>query len=222
MEDRMSYRGARRLHVLLMSWLTLTFVTGWLPFVRGVIDGPSYQWGAGLFAWNFSGAGTGGDFWYAALMAMLGLVLLAWGWRRPNGAFRIVLVLWLVLMLANTLYNVTTAPEAYRFQGDTLGVDISLVVIAPAFAAAMAGLAFYWFQFAPVLPVPPFGRTNVILIAIAALLLPIQYGLLSAGSGQDMNDVLGVLLTMAGWALLSAGLGVWRNPAGSAQPIQAL
>ena len=67
----MSYRGARRLHVLLMSWITLTFVTGWLPFVRGVMDGPTYQWGGGLFAWNFSGAGTGGDFWYAALMAAL-------------------------------------------------------------------------------------------------------------------------------------------------------
>ena len=57
----MSYRGARRLHIALMSWITLTFITGWLPFVRGVMDGPTYQWGGGLFAWNFSGAGPGGD-----------------------------------------------------------------------------------------------------------------------------------------------------------------
>lgn len=218
----MSYRGARRLHVLLMSWITLTFVTGWLPFVRGAMDGPSYQWGGGLFAWQFSGAGISGDYWYAALMAALGLGLLLWGWRGPNGPFRYVLIAWLVLMLANTLYNVTTAPDAYRFEGDTLGVDISLVVIAPAFAAGMAGLAVYWFQYAPSLPVPAFGRTNIVLIAIAILLLPLQYALLSAGQGQDTNDVVGVLLTMLGWVSLSAGLGMWRNPVGAGQPIQAL
>ncbi len=218
----MSYRGARRLHVLLMSWITLTFVTGWLPFVRGAMDGPSYQWGGGLFSWNFSGAGTGGDYWYAALMAALGLGLLLWGWRKPNGPFRLALAAWLALMFANTLYNVTTAPGEYRFQGDTLGGDVSLVVIAPAFAAAMAGLAFFWLQKAPNLPVPPFGRTNIVLIAISLLLLPLQYALLSSGQGQDSNDVLGVLLTMAGWVSLSAGLGVWRNSSPSAEPLQAM
>ena len=218
----MTYRGARRIHVLLMSWITVTFVTGWLPFLRGAMDGPSYQWGAGLFAWQFSGAGTGGDFWYAALMAAIGFGFLYYGWRRPNGPFRLVLVAWLALMFANTLYNVTTAPDAYRFQGDTLGVDISLVVVAPAIAAAMLGVAFYWLQKAPSLPVPPLGRTNIVLIAMAAMLLPVQYVLLSTGQGQDSNDIVGVLLTMAGWALFSAGLGLWRTPSVARAALQAM
>ena len=44
----MGYRNARRIHVLLMSWLTLVLVTAWLPMLRGAMDGPSYEWGAGL------------------------------------------------------------------------------------------------------------------------------------------------------------------------------
>ena len=218
----MTYRGARRLHVLLMSWLTISFVTAWLPFVRGAMDGPSYQWGGGLFGLQFGGAGLGGDYWYAASMAAVGLGLLLFGWRRPNGPFRLVLLAWLALMFADTLYNVATAPEAYRIRGDTLGLDVSLVVVAPAFAAAMFGIALYWFQQAPNLPVPPMARTNAVLIAIAVALLPIQFALLSTGQGQDSNDVVGVLLTMAGWASLSAGLGLWRNPSPVAQPLQAM
>lgn len=31
-------------------------------------------------------------------------------------------------------------------------------------------------------------------------------------NGQDASDVGGVLLTMLGWFLLSAGLGLWRLP----------
>jgi hypothetical protein len=218
----MGYRTARRIHILLMSWLTLTFVTAWLPFVRSAMDGPSYEWGSGLFAWQFSGAGLAGDYWYAALMAVIGLGFLVIGWRRPNGPFRLLLVGWLALMFANTLYNVTTAPDDYRFEGATLGVDISLVVVAPAFAAAMLGLALFWLQKAPNLPVPPLARTNAILVAVSILLLPIQFALLSSGQGQDSNDVVGVLLTMAGWALLSAGLGVWRMGGRAALPLQAM
>ncbi|MBX3561459.1 MAG: hypothetical protein KF780_06555 [Sphingomonas sp.] len=218
----MSYRAARRIHVLLMSWLTLGFVTAWLPFVRGAMDGESYQWGAGLFGLNFGGAGMSGDYWYAALMAGTGVGLLWWGWRRPNGAFRIVLIAWLALMLADTIYHVATAPESYRFRGDTLGIDVSLALVAPAVKGAVLALALWWFQSGPALPVPPLRRANATLIAMAVALLPLQYALLSRGQGQETADVVGVLLTMAGWAIFSAGLGLWRNPATQPLPARAI
>ncbi len=203
----MSDRGARRLHILLMAWLTLTFVIAWLPFLRGAMDGPSYQWGASHFGWDFGGAGTGGDYWFAAAKAALAVLLLWAGWRRPNGPFRMALLLWLALRLADTVHAAILAPEDFRFQGDTLGVDVSLALVAPALDAAMLLAAFWWFMQAPAIKVPPLGRLNIVLLAIFALLLPVQYWLLSAGSGQDTNDVVGVLLTMAGWVLLSVGLG---------------
>ena len=67
---------------------------------------------------------------------------------------------------------------------------------------------------------PPLGRLNMVLLAIFALLLPIQYWLLSTGSGQDTNDVVGVLLTMAGWLLFSVGLGRRRSAGREALPAQ--
>ena len=206
----MGYRVARRIHVLLMSWLTLLFTATWLPLLRGAMDGPSYAWGGGHFGYQFSGTGISGDYPYMIAKAAIALLFLWFGWRRPNGGFRPALVAWLALMLADTIYNVTTSPDSFRFQGDTLGVDLSLVLVAPALDALMLLIGAWWAVQAPALPVPPLARTNAVLLATAALLLPVQYGLLSSGRGQDMNDVVGVLLTLFGWVLLSAGLGLWR------------
>ncbi len=208
----MGYRTARRVQILLMSWLTLIFLTAWLPMLRGAMDGPSYEWGGGLLGFQFSGSGLAGDYWFVLIRSAVALALLWYGWRRPNGGFRLALVGWLALMLADTLYNVVTAPGDFRFRGDTLGVDISLAVAAPALDAAMLLIAGWWAARAPALPVPPLARANAVLLATAALLLPVQYALLSRGGGQDGSDVIGVLLTMLGWFLLSAGLGLWRIP----------
>jgi len=208
----MGYRTARRIQILLMSWLTLIFLTAWLPLLRGAMDGPSYQWGGGLLGLQFSGAGLSGDYWFVLAKGAIALGLLWYGWRRPNGRFRIALVAWLALMLADTIYNVVTAPGDFRFRGDTLGVDISLALIAPALDGAMLALAGWWAVRAPALPVPPFARANIVLLTTAAALLPVQYALLSSGRGQDTNDVIGVLLTILGWFLLSSGLGLWRIP----------
>ena len=213
----MGYRDARRLHVLLMSWLTLTFLMAWLPMLRGAMDGPSYQWGSGLLGFEFAGAGTGGDYWFVVARSAVALGFLWFGWRRPNGPFRLALVAWLTMNFVDTIFNVTTAPEDFRFRGDTLGVDISLALVAPALEAALVALAAWWAVKAPALPVPPLARANFVLLTTASLLLPVQYVLLSSGRGQQANDVVGVLLTIAGWFLLSAGLGLWRL--GRPQPL---
>jgi hypothetical protein len=213
----MGYRDARRLHVLLMAWLTVTLLAAWLPLLRGAFDGPSYQWGTELLGFRFAGAGLGGDYPFLIVKAAVALALLGFGWRRPNGAFRPALVAWLAMGLVDTLFNVITAPGDFRFRGDTLGVDVSLVLAAPALDAAMLGLAMWWSIRAPALPVPPLARANMVLLTAAVLLLPVQYALLSSGRGQQANDVVGVLLTIAGWFLLSAGLGLWRL--GRPQPL---
>ena len=67
----MGYRSARRIHVLLMSWLTLIFLTAWLPMLRGAMDGASYEWGAALLGAQFSGAGTSGDYWFVVVKAAI-------------------------------------------------------------------------------------------------------------------------------------------------------
>jgi hypothetical protein len=214
----MGYRTARRIQVLLMGWLTLVFLAAWLPVLRGVMDGPSYEWGASLLGVRFAGTGTGGDYWFVLLNAALAMALLVLGWRRPNGIFRVALIGWLTLALADTLFSVAAAPEAFRLRGDTLGIHVSLAVAAPAFGAAMLAIAAWWVSKAPPLPVPPLARANFVLLATAAALLPVQYMLLSSGRGQETEDVVGVLLTIAGWTLFSFGLGLWRI--GAPRPVR--
>ena len=210
----MSDRASRIVHVLLMAWLTVTLSVAWLPALRGLFDGPSYEWGANLFGISYSGAGLTGDYGYAALNAAIALALLWTGWRSPNGAFRPVLTLWLAFWLASTLYSVVASPDDYRFRGDTLGVDISLAWIGPGLGALMALLALWWWLRAPEIEVPPLAGINRMLIALFLLLVPGQYALLSAGRGQDGFDVAGVAFTLMGWVLLSFGLGIRRWPSG--------
>jgi hypothetical protein len=213
----MSVRTARRLQILLMIWVTTIFLTAWLPFLRSMMDGPSYEWGATLFGRQFSGNGLAGDYWYPVLKAAIGLSLLYGGWRRPDGLVRVALVGWLTLSLADTLYSVATSPENFRFRGDTLGIDLSLVLIAPALDATMLALAIWWAARAPALGQAPMSMTNHVMLGTAALLLPVQYLLLSSASGHDTPDVLGVLLTLTQWALISAGLAPWGGRGTSAR-----
>src|ERR1044072_6355926 len=46
----------------LLLWTALTTLVFWLPLVRGLFDGVTYQWGG----FGFSGRGTDGDYWFVA------------------------------------------------------------------------------------------------------------------------------------------------------------
>ena len=205
----MDNRIARATHCALMIWISLLFLAAWLPFVRSLMDGESYQWGARLLGRQFGGAGLSGDYWFAAGRAAIGLALLWLGWRRPNGRVRYAILGWLALMFADTLYSVVTAPESFRFRGDTLGVDVSLVSIAPVLDGFFLLLAFWWVARSPLLVTPPMGAVNRCLVGLALLMLPFQYFLLSSADGRGVNDVVGVVLTILGWGLLSAGFAPW-------------
>lgn len=211
----MNYSTGRRTHVVLMIWISLLFLTGWLPFIRSLMDGDSYQWGARILGRQFGGTGLGGDYWFAVTKAAIGVALLWFGWRRPNGAVRHAIVAWLALAFADTLYNIAMTPESFRFRGDTLGVDFSLIWFAPVLDGSFLLLAFWWMARSPALVTPPMGGRNRFFLGAALLLLPVQYLLLSSAQGQEANDVLGVLLTLLGWGLLSAGFAPWggRNAA---------
>src|SRR5690348_10797198 len=56
-----SGRSDRFLQGLLL-WTSLTTLIFWLPSVRGLFDGASYEWGA----FGFRGRGIAGDYWFVA------------------------------------------------------------------------------------------------------------------------------------------------------------
>ncbi|WP_324750481.1 hypothetical protein SH591_03135 [Sphingomonas sp. LY54] len=205
----MGYRTARFVHVIVMIWLTLLFLGPWQSFARGIMEGGSYRWAAGLLGMRFGGAGLGGDFWFAAVKAALGVALLWFGWRAPNGRVRWSIVAYLALMFADTLYNVSTRPEAFHVRDDRVGLEVSLAVVAPALDGLFLLLGLLWAWRTPTLATPAPGMANRFLLGLALLLLPLQFLLLRPVEGADSSASLGVLLTMLGWFLFSAALAPW-------------
>ena len=209
----MGTRAARLLQSGLMVWTTFLFLFAWLPLVRSLMDGSSYEWATLHFGHALGGAGTGGDFPFLAAKAALGLILIWLGWRRPNGVARLLLLLFAGLVFADALHSRVTAAEDLRFEGDTLGVSFP-IGLAALFAQGLYLLLAAAWTAAPRLPEVRMERRNSKLLSLAVALLPLQYLLLSTGRGQEVADVAGVLLTIAGWLLLSLGLAPWRGGRG--------
>jgi len=194
---------------LLLAWTALTTLVFWLPFIRTLMDGPTYEWGlAGL-----SGRRLQGDFWFPALGAALALSIRYFGWRGARLPFHALLLLWLVPLGALASWAALSEPEQFRFQGDTLGVDIPLAWAGPAIFGGMALLAVFWVvrnlrsgprgSHREILPWTP---TNRALTLALVGLLPVQFLLLRFGEPHGTTDQIGVILTIAQWLLVGFAL----------------
>lgn len=60
----------------ILIWTAITFIIVWLPFVRGLMDGNTYEWGNYFFGMQFGGRGVHGDYWLLVIQAVFGILLL--------------------------------------------------------------------------------------------------------------------------------------------------
>jgi hypothetical protein len=183
--------------------------TAWLPFIRGLMDGASYQWATTFYGWQLGGRGMAGDYWYALLRSAVGLVLLWGAWRRPTRLVRWLIAVYAVATLGDIAWAALANPDGFRFRGDTLGVDISLTWVASVLAAAFAVVAIRFALFddaAPAERLTGFSASGRRRLTLAVGLVPVQWALLSSATGMDWRDMMGVALTIAQWWLVSAGL----------------
>lgn len=195
---------------ILMVALAVTTLVFWLPTVRGLLDGPAYQWSN----FGFGGRGTTGDYWFP-VAGTVGTLAAFWlGWRGGRFPVHLVLVGWFGLLATVMVHLSLTTPEAARFRGDTLGVDISLVWVGPLVFCALAILAAVWalrdLRSRRVggsrRAVPPWARRNSLLLGIAAILLPVQVVLLGQGPIHGSLDQVGVVLVLVQWFVLALAL----------------
>lgn len=202
----------------LLVWTALPFVLFWLPLVRSLFDGRSYEWGVGWWGWRLGGAGVTGDLWYLVLGSALGTILLWSGWRGERAVFRWVLPVWFGLLLANAVYWAWQDPQGFVFRGDTLGVELNLTWVAPGFH--FVGLLLYlaWLRQDRRMPASarvaaPWTPRNTGRIVALLALLPLQFLLLRLGDPHGASDVIGVLITIAQWFAL--GWALAPGPSGS-------
>ncbi len=200
------WEPTRLLRVILI-WLAITFITDWLPMVRGAFDGPTYHWGTSYFGKQFSGSGTDGDYWLLVVKSIFAITVLYLGWRGSRMGFLLLALLWQIFGFADALFNSLTNPDEYRFKGDTLGVDVSLAWVAPTAYGFFLILTIFWatrnarreWQE----PVPPWSRKNSVWLIFLLALLPIQFVLLHFGTHQSTSDVIGVFVTIFQWLFLA-------------------
>lgn len=201
---------ARMARLALLFGLTAVLVLNWLPLVRGLLDGPSYQWGLQMFGRSYAGAGLEGDYGLLVGWAAIGVGLLFLGWRRPGSLFKGAALLWTGALAADWAWLVWKGQEV-AFEGATLGVALSVERIAAAVYALLFLLAAVWALLGRPTPAPRWTRLNTALLATAVLMLPVQYLLLRTGQGQEARDVIGVLMTMGQWLLVSLSFASWPD-----------
>lgn len=206
---------------ILLIGLTLAYILAWLPAVRGLLDGPTYEWGLTLFGKQFSGAGLEGDYWFVAAEAMLGIVTLFLGWRSPGFVFKAVSVLFTGTMFADTLHSAFVLGQDQVFEGATLGVNVSVGMIFLTVYGVLFALSLVWAAFGRPGTPPRWSLANSALLAIVILLLPLQYLLLATGQGREVSDQFGVLITMGQWLLLSLGFAPFARRPAAAEPALA-
>lgn len=185
----------------LFLWTSFTTVVFWLPAVRGAFDGASYQWE--LF--GFGGRGTDGDYWFPVVSAFATLFVLAAVWRRATWPLLGVITLWHLGLFAGTLWLAFFVPDAFRFKGDTFGIDISLVWLGPALfgLGAVAAMRGFWRAYHKRhLSPPAWNCRNQRWLLVLLACFPIQFALLRFGPPDSVADQLGVLLTIAQWLLV--------------------
>lgn len=191
---------------VLLAWTALTTVIFWLPLVRSLMDGDTYEWG---FI-GFGGHGLHGDLWLPALGVALALSIRSLGWRGARMPFHGLLLLWVVPLGAGATWLSLTQPEDFRFKGDTLGVDVSLVPVGILLFGGMAALAVFWvirdLRSGRRREALPWTRTNKVFGLALIALLPIQFVLLRFGEPHGTTDQIGVVLTILQWMLIGTAL----------------
>ncbi len=212
-----------RLLRMLLGWTAVTLLFAWLPLIRGPMDGASYVWGASYWGLSVGGSGSGGDYWLLVVQGIVGLSILALGWRGARPPFHVLLLLWHGVLGTSAVYSAYTDPDPYRFRGDTLGIDISLAWVGPLFLGGFFLLAVLWtcldlrrtrefssagdkprrytdredtLRDVPTRTVAAWTRTNTSWLAVLMLLLPVQFVLLRFGEPHGLTDRIGVVLTI--------------------------
>ncbi len=201
-----------RLLKAILIWTMITAILVWLPLIRGLMDGETYQWGSAFWGVQLGGRGVGGDYWVLPLQAGFVIWLLYLGWRGAKRPFHWLLLLWHLPLAIGVSSLALRFPDDFRFHGDTLGVDVSLAWVGPLLFGGFALLSLIWAardlrQNRP-RAIMPLQHTNRILLALMLSLLPVQFALLRFGEPHGTTDKIGVLLTMLQWVGLNVAFAV--------------
>ncbi len=204
MTSPIAIRESKLPYNLLLGLVGLTFMLVWLPLWRCIMDGSSYQWGMAFFGHRVYSKGIEGDIWFLLLqLPFFALLIYSFYWIKNRALFYGLLGAWFVLSFGNFLYTVL-AEGGMEFQGDTLGVQVSitsLVLALSAICLALIGWAVWKDRQSDNKAIAWNSRNNKWAIALLAM-LPLQFILFASGEPHGTTDEIGVVITIAQSILL--------------------
>jgi hypothetical protein len=203
------------LRVILWWTAIVTGVLLWLPLVRGATQGVSYRW---ALADGIGGRGIGGDYWVLVLAAPLVLSLLYLGWRGGRQPFHWLLLALHLPLAAAVTYAAWTDPQGFRFEGATVGIDVSLAVIGPLLFCGFAAAAMFWVirdlragrsRFSA-----PWVWTRAARIRLLLLfaLIPVETLLFRSGAIDSPRNMIGVALVFWQWIIVNRMFAAVPSP----------
>lgn len=186
----------------LFNWLLfftgITFMLTWLPLLRCLFDGESYQWGQSFWGIFFSSKGLSLD--YIFLVFSLGLYLwlyYAFYWQKNRKIFYGLIAWWFLHNFGNLLFDIWKNGDT-MFHGDTLGVHVSLTyIIVPLSFLAFILIYFVIKKDQSLEEVSiPWAKVNKRAAIILLSPIPIQAILFATGEPHDLGDQIGVIIAI--------------------------
>jgi hypothetical protein len=207
------------LFVILWWTAFLAGILVWLPLVRGATQGHAYRW---VLTAGIGGRGIGGSYWVLILGAAFVLPLLYLGWRGGRPPFRWLLLTFHIPLAAAGTYAAVADPRGFRFEGATIGVDVSLAVVGPILLLGFAAAGIAWvvrdLRGQKSRDLAPWVWTRAAKVRLLLLLtaVPLEVGLFRSGGLQSTQNLIGVALVWFQWVLLNRIFAGARGSSASA------
>jgi len=139
-----AYRTNQTLKSVLLYIIALTFMLVWLPLLRSLFDGISYEWGMTYFGIIFRGAGISIDYLFLiAQMVFYAILFYSSYWSRQRWIFYVALVIWFLHNFGNLLMEIILEGDT-MFHGETLNVHVSLTAIVIPLSI-VTSIVFVWY-----------------------------------------------------------------------------
>ncbi len=196
MKNLPAYRKPRKVTNFLSILISLTFVIAWLPFIRSIFDGDSYQWGMRYFGLQLGGMGINEDFVFIVIQLFLYIFLIVSMYRVRNRKIYYLLLIWWWIHVFGNFISEIMMHGGSMLHGDTLNIHISTTwIILPL---SLLTLVLVWLEIKSDLLqhqlLIPWSEKNSLLLGLFMVSIPIQGLLLADGEPHGLTDIIGVLM----------------------------
>lgn len=183
---------------LLLFIISFTFLIVWLPLIRSICDGTSYQWGTNLFGISISGAGISLSLFFVIAQFLFYMALFfSFYWFSNRYYFKLLVILWYVMIFGNMFFDIIKNGDT-MFHGDTLNVHVSLTNIIVPLGIIALGFILMVFRkdasFASTGVNWNWKNTKRFIILFGPV--PVQAILFATGEPHGITDQIGVVLAI--------------------------